>query len=425
MGKIRHKTDFKKSLRDAQGPLLKRPYQAPPKPEAQLFKRAEDACKELAAHDVEIRDQALADIRTMLRWLEVTENHDYDLSVEFAKLWRGLFYCMWHSDKPLVQLDCADRIADLTMTIKSWTLRTEWIAQCWACLQKEWSLIDKWRVDKYYSLMRRLYNRQLQAQIEVHKELGDTDDGDIALAAFCQPVLDLYEKGITGVASHITDIFIEECVAVEMPADDFTNLFLQFILPVLMTSSKYHCERIYDYVWMKMLGGYKESDEVVDWLAEIEWDDLLPAIEASALDEETKDENRGLLSKMAEELQTFLGQVDEHEEFVEIDDEEELHDIREAKKRDIVIQHREEADTTAKKMKETKEKRIAQRKMKKAIEKGDDKAVKGVIQNAKKHGVKLPQVKKNKKKGKGGLSKLAENPKDIQKKKSRHKKRRI
>eukprot|EP01064_Diplonema_japonicum_P025377 TRINITY_DN3674_c0_g2_i1.p1 TRINITY_DN3674_c0_g2~~TRINITY_DN3674_c0_g2_i1.p1 ORF type:complete len:425 (+),score=125.79 TRINITY_DN3674_c0_g2_i1:42-1316(+) len=424
MVKIKKKTEFKKSLRDAQGPVLKRPYVAPSKPDSQLFQRAEDACKELAAHDIEIRDQALEDIHRLLRWLEDTEDHDFDLSQEYAKLWRGLFYCMWHSDKPLVQLDCAERIADLTMTIKSWKLRSEWIARGWECMQREWSLIDKWRVDKFYSLMRRLVNRQLRAQMEAKEELGDTDEYDIALASFCQPLLDLYDKGITGVASHITDVLIEECVAVEMPAQDFSSMFFQLILPVLTTASKYHCERVYDYIWTKMLGGFKESDAVVDWLAEIEWEDLMPALEMSVVDEETKDQNRGQLSKMMEELSNFIGQVDEHEEFEEISQDEEVYELRQQKKKKIELGNREKADTQAKKMKDAKQKRVAQRKVKKAIEKGDDKALKTVVKNAKQHGVMVPRKKK--KKGKAGLSGLGENPKALSKQiKSRHKKRRL
>ena len=27
--------------------------------------------------------------------------------LEFLKLWKGLFVCMWHSDKPLVQVSCS------------------------------------------------------------------------------------------------------------------------------------------------------------------------------------------------------------------------------------------------------------------------------------------------------------------------------
>ena len=34
--------------------------------------------------------------------------------VELLKLWRGLFYCMWMADKPLVQEDLARKLAGLT-----------------------------------------------------------------------------------------------------------------------------------------------------------------------------------------------------------------------------------------------------------------------------------------------------------------------
>lgn len=53
--------------------------------------------RRLAANDKKTRDKALKKLKAWLR--KQSELSDLDN----CKLWRGLFYCMWMSDKPLVQ----------------------------------------------------------------------------------------------------------------------------------------------------------------------------------------------------------------------------------------------------------------------------------------------------------------------------------
>ncbi|KAK0537377.1 hypothetical protein OC834_000821 [Tilletia horrida] len=93
---------------------------------------------------------------------------------EMAKLWKGIFYCFWMSDKPLVQQALATELADLVLLIakpaqgKKRTSEAEaavdsgrvnsalaFLQGFWSAMAREWPLIDKHRVDKYYLLMRR------------------------------------------------------------------------------------------------------------------------------------------------------------------------------------------------------------------------------------------------------------------------------
>eukprot|EP01061_Rhynchopus_euleeides_P013289 TRINITY_DN23210_c0_g1_i1.p1 TRINITY_DN23210_c0_g1~~TRINITY_DN23210_c0_g1_i1.p1 ORF type:complete len:431 (+),score=202.73 TRINITY_DN23210_c0_g1_i1:121-1413(+) len=409
MVKIKHKTAFKRSLRDAKGPDSKNPYVSPALPEEALLRRAEDACKELAAHDVANRDVAVSAINTLLRKLESGES-DVDVSLEFAKLWHGLFYCMWHSDKPLVQLDCAERIANLVMTLKSWELRAEWLRHGWETLQKMWGNIDKWRVNKYYSLMRLLFRKHLICIAEAAEKLGDSEeDEDIMFAAFCGSLLETYNTGLSGVASHITDILIEECVEVQFSADNFTMIFMHLVFPVLTSGDSYQCEHLYDFVWTKLLGGYKENDATIGWLADVQFDILQPTMEAATVDESTKDANRDLLVKMQDELDNFLGQADEfqdgEEELVEVDSDEELAEVRAATREEIALKQRQEADTVGNKRQQVKARRAVERRLKKAEAKGDEKSAKDLLKAAKQSGIVIPQAKKRKK-GQAKLKKL-------------------
>ncbi|KAJ9445816.1 Ribosomal RNA-processing protein 1-like protein [Diplonema papillatum] len=412
MVKVKHKTAFKKSLRDAQKPEPKNPYVPLVPQQEQIFRRAEDACKELAATDVELRDEALKAVHDMLRWLGSGEAAHIDIPVEFAKLWKGLFYCMWHSDKPLVQLACAERISDLMAVLPQWELRAEWQKQAWVCMSREWSLIDKWRVDKFYSLMRFIFNRGLVA----FQEAKGTDD-----KLFFQPLLDLYSHRTAGVASHVTDIFIEECVKVKLSMECFHSLLFEFVFPHLCSGSADHNEHIYDYIWTKMLGGYKEDEETIDYLADIEWDVVLEKLQEAAIDEATVDKNRALLTRMAEELEAFLEQAEAAQDLVEVDSDEEAMDVRREMRRKLELERREKMPSEAKKSKAIKEKRVVERKVKQALASGDSKAAADLVKKARLRGVNVPKTKK-KKKGKLADALTGDPRKKV---KTRHKKRRV
>ncbi|CAD6983985.1 unnamed protein product [Tilletia controversa] len=101
------------------------------------------------------------------------------LPAEMAKLWKGIFYCFWMSDKPLVQQALASELAQLVLRIanppqgkkRSSTEEQQeqhdaldpgrvdsaiaFLQGFWAAMAREWPLIDKHRVDKYLLLMRR------------------------------------------------------------------------------------------------------------------------------------------------------------------------------------------------------------------------------------------------------------------------------
>ena len=67
--------------------------------------------------DKAVRDRA---VTALQRYLESA--HDLD-DLELRKIWKALFYCMWHSDKPKVQAELARvkarRLMELPRSAKS------------------------------------------------------------------------------------------------------------------------------------------------------------------------------------------------------------------------------------------------------------------------------------------------------------------
>ena len=67
--------------------------------------------KHLASCNKKTRDTAVELLR---RWLEA-QTHVSD--IDFKKIWKALFYYVWHADKHEVQSHLIDKIASLILTL--------------------------------------------------------------------------------------------------------------------------------------------------------------------------------------------------------------------------------------------------------------------------------------------------------------------
>jgi ribosomal RNA-processing protein 1 len=62
-----------------------------------------------------------------------------------AKLWKGIFYCFWMSDKPLVQQALATELADLLLAVGSTNAALAFLRGFWQATVREWNGIDRLR----------------------------------------------------------------------------------------------------------------------------------------------------------------------------------------------------------------------------------------------------------------------------------------
>jgi hypothetical protein len=93
-----------------------------------------------------------------------------DLELVFLKLARGIHYCMWHSDKPLVQLACAQKIADLLYAPRTTRCKVLFYGALFRVLAREWPTIDRYRMDKYLALVRRMVFGYVKLVRDIHEE---------------------------------------------------------------------------------------------------------------------------------------------------------------------------------------------------------------------------------------------------------------
>lgn len=218
--------------------------------------RVEDVCKKLAHVEVEVRDAALAE---MPRYLQevctafLTSDGSVavaDVELLLQKLSMGLFYCFWHSDKPLVQHECAFKIAQLMNTIQispskpeeSATMQRLVIESMFRILSREWGRIDRYRLDKYMSLVRKLLYQMLiltkkhyEKAVKAHMaaaaataEEGNNDDNSAGAASSSSPSSAAEEKAL--IDSHTRNA-AEQAALNETPfITDLKNFFQKVIL---------------------------------------------------------------------------------------------------------------------------------------------------------------------------------------------------
>ncbi|KAL7270008.1 hypothetical protein RUND412_007295 [Rhizina undulata] len=157
--------------------------------------------KQLAANDRPTRDKAVAALRTWLGSKRVFK------TLDFMKLWKGLFYCMWMSDRPRTQQRLASDLADLLtpMNEKNFLLFLE---AFWATISTQWNNIDVLRMDKFLLLVRRYLASTFRYLVSKHENEELVKDtmkifGKVPLSATDMKVPN-------GLRFHLIDIYVDE-----------------------------------------------------------------------------------------------------------------------------------------------------------------------------------------------------------------------
>ncbi|EJF67193.1 Nop52-domain-containing protein [Dichomitus squalens] len=162
--------------------------------------------KYLASTDKKTRDKAIKNLAAFLS----DPSRDALPKSEMAKLWKGVFYCFWMSDKPLVQQALASEIADILLAISSLSVSLAFLRGFWESTVKEWNSIDRLRIDKYYMLVRRFVNASFRLLIREGWEAAAVKEYNSILTDRGGPLRPDDTKVPTSLAYHLADIYLEE-----------------------------------------------------------------------------------------------------------------------------------------------------------------------------------------------------------------------
>ncbi|XP_012860789.1 ribosomal RNA processing protein 1 homolog A isoform X2 [Echinops telfairi] len=172
-------------------------------PEIQLAQR-------LAGNEKVTRDRA---VRKLRKYITARTQRDAGgfTHDELLKVWKGLFYCMWMQDKPLLQEELGRTIAQLIHAFQNAEAQHLFIQTFWQTMNREWIGIDRLRLDKYYLLMRMVLNESLRAL-----QMRDWEESHSAqlLKLLMTEILHPDSQAPHGVKNHFTEIFLEELAKV-------------------------------------------------------------------------------------------------------------------------------------------------------------------------------------------------------------------
>ncbi|KAL2818266.1 nucleolar protein,Nop52-domain-containing protein [Aspergillus granulosus] len=130
--------------------------------------------RELASSEKKIRDKATDSLALFLR-------SKTDLSLlELLKLWKGLFFCFYHSDRPLTQQALARNLSySLVPTLPRSTVH-RFLRAFWITIGREFHSIDRLRLDKYLLLIRSYVGVAFQIFLKNSKPTSQQANGDSA-----------------------------------------------------------------------------------------------------------------------------------------------------------------------------------------------------------------------------------------------------
>ncbi|ESP02001.1 hypothetical protein LOTGIDRAFT_157138 [Lottia gigantea] len=114
----------------------------------------------LASNERRIRDKAIKKIR---KYLHVRSKSKKEFSAEdFLKIWKGLHFCLWMQDKPLIQEELVDKITSLILSLSTPDQVFLFMKVFLVTESREWLTLDKWRLDKFMMLIRRNLREMLR-----------------------------------------------------------------------------------------------------------------------------------------------------------------------------------------------------------------------------------------------------------------------
>ncbi|XP_012586577.1 PREDICTED: ribosomal RNA processing protein 1 homolog B, partial [Condylura cristata] len=177
----------------------------------------------LASHEKGVRERAARRLRQYLSVKTQRETGGFSHE-ELLKIWKGLFYCMWVQDEPLLQEELAVTISHLVHAVNNSEAQRLFLQTFWQTLNREWAGIDGPRLDKYHTLIRLVLRQSLEV---LKRNSWEESRIQLFLDVLMKEVLHPESQAPNGVKFHFIDIYLDELSAVggkELPADQNLKL---------------------------------------------------------------------------------------------------------------------------------------------------------------------------------------------------------
>lgn len=138
------------------------------------------------------------------------------------KLWTGLYYALWMTDRPKPQQALAADLAALVAALRAPCV-APWLRGFWHVLGAQWTSIEALRLDKFLLLVRRVFAAMLQ-------QVGD----EAVVLDVCREYVFDGEGGRSGLGElplglrlHVLDLWVDELERAGVLGDDKRQGFVK------------------------------------------------------------------------------------------------------------------------------------------------------------------------------------------------------
>uniref|UniRef100_A0A8C8U9N4 Ribosomal RNA processing 1B n=1 Tax=Peromyscus maniculatus bairdii TaxID=230844 RepID=A0A8C8U9N4_PERMB len=181
----------------------------------------------LASSEKGVRDRAVRKLRQYLSARTQSDTGSFSQE-ELLKIWKGLFYCMWVQDEPLLQEELANIISQLIHVVNSSEAQHLFIQTFWQTMNREWQGIDKLRLDKYCMLIRLVLRQCFEV---LKRNAWEESQIKLFLDILMKEILNPESQSPDGVRAHLIDVYLDELSTVggrELLADQNLKLIDPF-----------------------------------------------------------------------------------------------------------------------------------------------------------------------------------------------------
>ncbi|XP_041699647.1 ribosomal RNA processing protein 1 homolog B isoform X2 [Coregonus clupeaformis] len=187
----------------------------------------------LASNEKPMRTKAIKKLRKYIsvRSQKIKGGFESD---ELLKLWKGLFYCLWMQDKPLLQEELSNQISGLMHNFQNIQSQFLFLETFLQTIKREWTGIDRLRMDKFFQLVRFVFKNTFEM---MKRKEWETSVVTRFLELLNAQVLHSSSGSPCGLQFHILDIYMTELAAVGS-AELTAAQNLTFIDPFCKTASK-------------------------------------------------------------------------------------------------------------------------------------------------------------------------------------------
>lgn len=209
--KISHKNNEKKDK------VKKKEVIKPKKEQVLIVAQEIKFARLLSGNEKKSRDKVL---KTLKKWLQNCFEKRYEFKEDdFVRMWKGLFYAVWMSDKPLIQEELCENISGVLDLFPAEHLKYALLMYKAGLrvLATEWYGVDQHRMDKFLMLVRRYLRASLRclarsqwslSACQLYTKMLSDNDGILSLKT------PRYARNATSMLLHILDCYLEEIAKV-------------------------------------------------------------------------------------------------------------------------------------------------------------------------------------------------------------------